>query len=216
MPLMAEKKRKIVPPAMLQKPVWTLGRQMMGNLIPLSLALPLLSIGLIMMYVSGRIFSPGLGLVALSIIVGWLMTNFFGLHENYIMKQQMTWRLEAAMKEPPSRRYFVGVATPNFKGMLDPHEDVGYLLLYGDRIEYHGEKMRLSLRRSEIVGFERRPNIHSLIALGGWLVICAERDGRPIELKVEVRERPTLRANRRLTRLLFSRLRQWREDVNNR
>jgi len=216
MPLMAEKKRKIVPPAMLQKPVWTLGRQIMGNVVPLSLALPLLGLGLGMMYLSGRIFSPGLGLVALSIIVGWLMTNFFGLYENHIMKQQMAWRLNAALKDLPTRRYFVGVATPSFKGMLDPHEDVGYLLIFRDRIDYHGEKMRLSLKRSEIRGFERRPNIHTLIALGGWLSILAERDGKAIELKVEVRERPTLRANRRLTRLLFSRLRQWHEGVDKR
>lgn len=209
---MAEKKQRIVSPAMLQRPIWTVNRQIMGNLVPLSIAGPLLVLGLVWMYLSGQVFGLGLLLVVIAIVVGWLMTNFFGLYQNRQMKKQMSWRLSEALKDLPSRRYFVGVATPSFRGVLDPHEDVGYLLVYPDRIDFHGEKMRLSVRRSEVRGFERRANIHSLIALGGWVVILAERDAKPIELKIEVRERPYLRANRRLNRLLLSRLRRWMDE----
>lgn len=210
MPLMAERKRKIVSAAMLQRPVWTLRRQILGNLVPLTLAGPMLGAGLWLMYRAGKIGGVGLGLVAFSIVIGWIMLNFLGLYENSAMKQQMTWRLSSALKDLPSRRFFVGVATPNFMGLLDPHEDVGFLLIYRDRIDYHGEKIRVSLRRSEIQSFESRMNVHSLIALGGWVVINGEREGKPVQLKVEMREKPSLRANRGLNRLLLKRLRLWR------
>lgn len=206
---MAERKRKIVPPAMLQKPVWTLKRQIMGNLVPLTLAGPMILVGLWLMYRSGKIGGVGLYLVGASIIVGWIMLNLFGLYENAKMKQQMSWRLDQVMKEVPSRRYFVGVATPRFKGMLDPHEDVGYLLVFNDRIEYYGEKVRVKFKRSEVKAVEAGINIHSLIALGGWVIIRAERDGKSAELRVEMREKPYLRSNRALNRMLLKRLKSW-------
>lgn len=212
MPLMAERKRKMIPTAMLQKPIWTLRRQIMGNLVPLTLAGPMLIVGLWLMYQSGKIGGVGLYLVAGSVVVGWVMLNLLGLYQNGAMKQQMSWRLDQSLKEVPSRRYFVGVATPNFKGLIDPHEDVGYLLVYRDRIEYFGEKVRTTFKRSEVKKFEARMNIHSLIGLGGWVVICAERDGKPAELKIEMREKPFLRSNRALNRMLLKRLRTWLES----
>jgi hypothetical protein len=211
MPLMAERKRKIVSAAMLQQPVWTLRRQVLGNIVPLLISGPMIGFGLWWMYRSGRIFSVGLILVAAAILIGWIMLNYLGLHENAQMKQQMAWRLSSALKDLPSRRYFVGMATPNFVGWIDPHEDVGYLLIFRDRIDYHGEKIRASFRRSEIRGFESRMNVHSLIFLGGWVVVRAERDGKPIELRVEMREKHSLRANRGMNKLLLSRLRKWLE-----
>lgn len=209
MPLMAERKRKVVSPAMLQRPVWTLHRQVMGNLVPLIVAGPMMAVGLWIMYRTGKLNGPGLWLIAGAIVIGWVMLNILGLYENAAMKQQMTWRLANAQKDLPSRRFFVGVATPNFRGMLDPHEDVGFLLIYPDRIDFFGEKMRVSIRKSEIEGFGQRMNIHSTIALGGWVVVRAQRDGKPLELKIEMRERPHLRANRGLNRLLLKRLRRW-------
>lgn len=211
MPLMGERKRKVVSPAMLQRPVWTLRRQIMGNLVPLTLAGPMMGLGLWLMYRSGKTGGVGLGFVAASIVVGWVMLNFLGLFENALMKQQMAWRLSDSLKDLPSRRFFVGVATPNFRGLIDPHEDVGHLLIYPDRIDFRGEKMRVSILRSEITGFESKMNIHSLIALGGWVVIRAQRKGSPLELKIEMREKPYLRSNRGLNRLLLKRLRVWKE-----
>lgn len=183
----------------------------MGNVMPLIVAGPLLAFGLWWMYRAGKVGGAGLYFLGAAVVVGWFMLNWFGLYQNAAMKQQMSWRLGESLKDLPSRRYFVGVASPNFRGMIDPHEDVGYLLIYKDRIDYYGESMRASFRRSEVRGFETRPNIHSAIFMGGWVVIRAERDGKPLELRIEMREKPFLRSNRALNRMLLRRLKSWLE-----
>lgn len=181
----------------------------MGNLIPLAFAAPVGALGLFEMWRTGDILGRGLWLLVLSLPLGLVAVNFLGLYQNRLMKKEMDLRLRGSRPRLPYRRYFVGMATPTFRGLLDPHEDVGFLLLHPDKVEFFGEKIRIELARSEIVGVRFRPNVHSLIGLGRWVSLEAMVEGKPGRLLVEIRERPTLLGNLLMSRTLLKKVAKW-------
>lgn len=201
--------RKFVHPTWARKRVWTTKRKVMGNLLPLVLSAPSGALGLFEMWRSGEILGRGLFWLSVSVPIGWLAVNFLGLFQNKAMKNEMEMRLRANRPKLPYRRYFVGMATPAFRGLLDPHEDVGYLLLHPDQVEFFGERVRVELTRKEIVGVRYRANVHSLIGLGRWVSIEAIVEGKEARLLIEIRQRPTLLGNLLMSRTLLRKLKRW-------
>lgn len=135
------------------------------------------------------------GFIAGTLVLGWMAVNVLGLTGNRVMKKEMLRRLMAERGDTSSPRWFVGFARPKFRGLLDPHEDVGWLILESDRIVYWGESRRIELHRDQIVRVHVRPNIHTIVGLGRWVAVEAVLDGRPARLLIEPREFPMLVQN---------------------
>ena len=100
---------------------------------------------------------------------------------------------------------FVGCSSPRHFGVLDAHENVGFLILDED-LRVVCENTTLRLPRSQIVEVRLRPNVHSWLGLGRWVSV----EGEGIRLYLEPRNARTLLANRRASGPLLERIRRWR------
>ena len=98
-------------------------------------------------------------------------------------------------RQEPS--WFVGLGKPGAFGALDPHQDLGFLILTKDALEYVGEISRYTIPFAEIerLGFKR--NAHTLLGLGRWIAIEGKHDGRLFMLLVEPRSHPTILQNKK-------------------
>ena len=133
--------------------------------------------------------------------------NWWGLFENARMRREMEAKWRAAKRPEPIRRYFVGMATPAHSGMIDPHEDVGWLAVYPDKLEFFGDRFRTLVERDKIETIRLRPNAHSLVFLGGFVAV----EGAGFRISFEMRDHPTLWRNNRQNKKLHSRLLQWKQ-----
>jgi hypothetical protein len=191
--------------------VWTTSRKIAGNLIPLLIASPLAGMGAFQLKRHWPFLGYGLIWLVVAVIAMWLAVNYLGLFKNESMKRAMKRRLEASLgpKEIPLDPMFVGFARPSYRGMLDPHEDVGFLLLYSNCVEFFGDKDRITLKKSALQRVRLRPNPHSWAFLGGWVSLEGVLEGKPVRMLLEPREKSSLLANRRLRKTLKSRLEKW-------
>lgn len=182
----------------------------MGNAIPLVGSVPLGVWAVLGMYRNGRIFGSELLWLGCMPAAAWLLMNFFGLFQNEAMRRDLARRMRLGPTGDPASRYFVGFARPAYRGLLDPHEDLGFLILHADRVEFKGELHDFSLKRSEMTQIRFRANPHSWVGLGRWISIEGVIEERPVRLLVEPRERPTLIGNLRLSSAIRSALVEWR------
>lgn len=197
----------------MQTKVWTLGKKLAGNLIPLAFATPFAILGsLEILKEPNLILSNALLWFALVPVVGWNAVNLFGLFGNRKMRTTLARRLEQVGHRAPIEKFFVGIATPSFHSTLDAHEDVGFLLLYPDSLQFWGDSKEIEIDRKNIVRIQKRLNIHTLLGLGGWIAIDGVMDGKPIRLCIEPRERDTLLGNSRLRGKFAARLQLWLKD----
>lgn len=208
----SERATRHVHPTWARRPIWTLRRKLLGNLIPMLFSAPFAGIGLYALWKSGNLLDRGLIWLALAPAVGWIALNFTGLFENRKIQREIEMRLLADRPKPTYRRYYVGMATPAYRGVLDPHEDLGILLLHPDTVEYFGERHRVELPRSAVKEIRYRPNIHSWVGLGRWISLEATLDEKPVRLLVELRQRHTLLGNLRMSRTLMKKLRKWHAE----
>jgi hypothetical protein len=195
--------------------IWTPARRLMGNLIPFLLSLPFGAHGAWKLIQRGAPWGEGLVWLGTAVAVLWLGVNWFGLHRNEAMKRAMRRRLEASLteKEIPSDPVFVGFARPSYRSAVDPHEDIGFLLLHPDRVEFFGDKDRITLPKSCMTEVRLRPNPHSWALLGGWVSLEGVVEGQPVRMLFEPREKPTLWGNRALRKQLATRLAAWMADA---
>jgi hypothetical protein len=184
----------------------------MGNLIPVLCMLPFAATGIYLMVREEEITWPGVGLCAGALIVGWFAVNLFGFFGNSRLRQEIVRKVLAKAGRDASGGTFVGFARPSYVGLLDAHEDLGFLFLDKDNLEYFGEIHRVTLAKSHILAIRYRPNIHSALGLGRWVSIEAKQQDKPVRLLIEPRESPTLLANRRKGKELRSLLEQWRKS----
>lgn len=191
---------------------WTLRRKLMGNLIPLVLSIPFGVWGVLLMIKNERIAGPELLLIGAMSASAWLTMNLFGLFQNAAIKREIARRRKLGPAESRDSRFFVGFSRPTFRGALDPHEDLGYLILRADRIEFMGDTLEAALRRSEIVGIRYRPNIHTFVGLGRWIALEGRIDGKPVRMLIEPRERASLLGNLLFSKKLKSRLETWLKE----
>lgn len=189
--------------------VWTERRKTMGNLVPAVFwAIPAIA-GLGVMVGQGNLLGLGLAFLMGATLAGWLATGWFGLYQNLRMRQELS-SLLLARGENLDGAIFVGLATPRHSGILDAHEDVGFLLLKADRLRYVGENRVIEIYRNDIGRIRLRPSVHTLVGLGGWISIEGEVQGSPIRVSIEPRESATMFGNARRRRPLSKRLEGWR------
>jgi hypothetical protein len=189
--------------------VWTTPQKIMGNLIPAIFALPIALFGLWWMSSRGQIIGIGFYIFAASPIVGWFAMNFFGLYQNRAMKRSLMRFLRGMRPKIGSPMYFVGVATPKYTSLLDPHEDIGFLILHDDRLEFFGDHLNLSLNKKDISAVEYRMNPHSLVGLGRWVSIEGIMDKHRVRLQIEPREKRTLLGNLLYSKVVKKHLSSW-------
>lgn len=176
--------------------VWTNRRKWLGNLIPALFWLPPAVIGVYLIAFKNQLTGAGVWYLVASTVLGWAAVNVFGLFENSRMRRQLEHILQAKGTELGSERYFVGFATPSYSSMLDAHEDVGFLVIHKDRLQFLSESRSIELYKTEIHQIRYRPNVHSILLLGRWISAEGVSGGKPIRLLVEPREKKTLLGNR--------------------
>lgn len=191
------------------KLVWSARRQWLGNLIPILCMVPFALAGGALMLRAHRIDALGVGLCALSLVVGWFAVNRFGLFGNESLHREIARRVLAPIGKNASEGVFVGFARPAYLGLLDAHEDLGFLFMGEETIEFVGERHHAILRREEVRTVRFRPNVHSALGLGRWVSVEGIHKGKAVRLLIEPREEPTLLANRKRGANLRSQIQDW-------
>jgi hypothetical protein len=186
------------------RPVWTLGRQLVGNLLPLVVGVPFLAFGLVQLAHQGAELVAAASLAAFPAVT-WLATNFLALVGNRSLKEELIRRTPGQ----GGQRWFVGFSPPGRAGWLDPHSDVGFFVIHPDRVEFLGSETQVALKRAEVTMAQFRPNPHSWLGLGRWVSIEGTSLGRPVRLLIEPREKPTLLGNKAESGRLLQAVRDW-------
>lgn len=185
----------------------------MGNLIPLLCMLPFAAFGVYHMLAWHSATPIGVGFCVAALIVGWLAVNQFGFFGNANLRREIQRQVLAKAGRDASKGIFVGFARPSYLGLLDAHEDLGFLFLDQEKLEYLGELHHVSINRGDVLGARFRGNVHSSLGLGRWVSIKAKHKGKPVRLLVEPREARTLLGNRKRGTELKKQIEAWRKPV---
>ncbi|HTQ11773.1 MAG TPA: hypothetical protein VMI31_17055 [Fimbriimonadaceae bacterium] len=177
--------------------VWSSRAKWAGNLIPVAFMAPFAIAGILLMVSLHQINALGVALCLLSLVAGWLAVNRFGLFGNERLRRQIQTRVLGESGRDASKGIFVGFARPAFVGLLDAHEDLGFLFLDQDELAFIGEVHQATVRRQDVLGVRFRANVHSTLGLGRWVGIEAIHKGKRVRLLVEPREAKTLLGNRK-------------------
>lgn len=190
--------------------VWTPARKWMGNLIPLLFWLILASIGVYKTVINAQFIGPGLWYLCGATAIGWLATDLFGLYGNATMRAQLG-KLLNREKLLPKESVFVGFCSPKYSGMLDAHEDIGFLCFYKDKLTFVGESRIVEVDKPSVKSISFRPNVHTILGLGRWIAIEGSQKGAPFRMMVEPRERQTMLGNLMLSGKLKRELQNWKK-----
>ncbi len=170
--------------------MWTTEKKLLGNLVPFLCWLPFAAWGLWEVARDRAVTPHALAFLAFGTFVGWVALSFFGLWGNARMRRLMEARVRE--KDP---KWFVGFASPRYTGLLDAHEDVGFLILGKDVLTFAGDSRRVELPRDNVVRVVFRPNVHTVVGLGRWVAVEGVVKGQPVRMLLEPRERNTMLGN---------------------
>jgi hypothetical protein len=184
----------------------------MGSVIPLIFTAPVLALGTREAVEQGFTLTL-LGYVALVMVVGWVTTSLFGQVGSGGVKRWMAHKLQDERPADPNPKWFIGFATPDYRSMLDPHEDLGWLVLAEDEIDLIGTQLRLQIPRGALTQVTRKANPHTALGLGGWIAIDWEENGVVSQIFLEPRARPTVLGNKLMIKRLIVELETWRDSM---
>ncbi|MBA3726318.1 MAG: hypothetical protein H0W86_07660 [Armatimonadetes bacterium] len=185
---------------MKRREVWTTYRKLMSNLVPAMVFVPIFAAGL-MLYQRGQIILA-LVCIAGSPIAGLFAVNYLGLFQN----RQMRKELAPLMQGRDGQALFVGFAKPGTMSPLDPHDDLGWLYVGREAVEFIGEKGAYRMDWADVRRVRFRPNAHSIVGLGRWVSLEGIKDGKDLRLMVEPRVHSSLLANKKEAAALLKRL----------
>lgn len=191
--------------------VWSSKKKWMGNLIPLVCMLPFAVAGAFLLIKAQDITVAGVGLCLAALIIGWLAVNQFGFFGNAALRRDIQRKVLAKAGKDASKGIFVGFARPSYVGVIDAHEDLGFLFIGKEGLEYIGELHHVTVSRGDVLGVRYRANIHSTIGLGRWVSIDAKHEGKNVRILVEPREAATLLGNKRRGTELKKQISDWRK-----
>lgn len=188
---------------------WTTARRLWGNLFPAGVSL---LAGAIAWPLTGRppleanpdILLQWAILSAWVVVAGWLALVVHPLFLNRTMRSELEQRAAH-----PRHAHFVGFASPGYRGLLDPHEDVGFLWFDAEGVRFSGEARSLELPRGSIQRVRFRPSVHTWVGLGGWMSVEGVLDGTPVRLLAESRNARTMVGCLLATRKLVREGRGW-------
>lgn len=180
----------------------------MGNIVPALFWLVPTTLGLISIVRQHEFTGIGVGLLILGVIVGWLGVNQFGLYQNARMRRRLLIVLSKG-QDLPTEKFFVGYSSPRYSGIVDAHEDVGFLCLAKEALVFVSETRMVDIKRADISLIRFRSNVHSVLVLGRWISVEGFKSGVPVRLLVEPRERNTMLGNLMYGGKLRRRLEAW-------
>ena len=125
------------------------------------------------------------------------------------MRAELEVKLRAVYPDFVGKAPFVGASRPKYGGGIHPHEDVGWLIVHPDAIEFLGETLRYSLAKSQIRRMRFAMNINSILVLGRWICVEGSRDEKRIVMRIEPRQKETMLGNFIYSRELIRQLRAW-------
>jgi hypothetical protein len=166
----------------------------MGNFVPALFWLPFAVYGVYEIFVTRQILGIGLVYLGIATVTGWIGLNLFGFFQNGAMRRQLSKVLCADSDLPPDR-VFVGFSSPRYTGLLDAHEDVGFLCFTPKALLFVGEHRTIEMPRETVRGVGFRPNVHTIVALGRWISVEGDAAGRTVRMLLESRERSTMMGN---------------------
>jgi hypothetical protein len=179
----------------------------MSNLVPLLFVAPLPAVA-VSLSQAGKSDQAFYVWVSIPVVL-WLAINFFSLFQNKSMRREMLGKLLADRPGIEERSFFVGFARPKRKAAIHTHEDIGWLILHPDRLEFFGDTLNHELPRSTIRSIRFGANMNSLLLLGRWVLVEAEVEGKRVRLQVEPREKSTMLGNLVFSKRLAEELRAW-------
>lgn len=182
----------------------------MGNLVPGLLSFPFAVAGALLWKPDSPLDSMPLVLLGLFPVVGWISLSAFGLWSNAGMRDELGKKFGRERGRPDTEMQFVGFASPFYKSLLDPHEDIGFLILHSDELEIFGERQTVRIPRARITGIRLKKNTHSWVGLGGWVVVESPEQ----TVLIESRERDTLVGNRGQRAKFKAKLDSWQQNEN--
>lgn len=190
-------------------PVWTFRRKLVANALPIAVGLPFL-VGAGLTFDPARPTGfPSFGFAVAFPVVTWVALGLLGALGNPRYRQEVARRLDRARPGPKPPLAFVGFARPGYRGLLDPHEDIGFLLFHPDRLEVFGSVLSATIAKKEVVAVRARPNIHTWVGFGRWISIEGPWDGERSRLLLEPREGLTLFDGLAACRRLHRRILAW-------
>lgn len=150
-------------------------------------------------------FQPPLLALPAALLVGLVVFHFTGLWDNAKMREALRERYRAEPLWEDGHRFFVGFASASYEGLLDPHQDVGWLLLTGSRLVFLGDRFQFDFALTDIYRLERGFSAHTLLG-SGWQLLRGAREKREFVLRFESRDADRVfglcAANRHLERAL--------------
>lgn len=181
----------------------------MSNLVPMCVAAPLpaAAIAVQMRDPLGFMWIYLLGATPVMLV---FTINFFGLYQNRTLRGEMLSLLTKKYPDETARSVFVGFSRPNRRSAIHHHEDIGWLIMRADAIEFLGETKKYSIPRSDITAIRLAWNINTIFGLGRWVSIEGRLGGKAIKMLVEPRERRTMLGNFRFAKTLMTTLRSWK------
>ncbi len=180
----------------------------MGNLLPLLVAVPFIIYGGLRATAAHNWFAiEAIVSFVLGLVAAYLGVNFFGLYANRKMRMELCRRFSKG--DESDLGWFVGVATPGYMNLWDPHEDIGFLKLSAEHLIFQGDSKKLEIPRNSVRRVSRKANPHSFLLLGGWIVIDGILDHKPIRLLLEPREKNNLLGNKRKSRHFLKEIQDW-------
>lgn len=188
--------------------VWTVGPKIVANAMPL--VAPLGVAVLLALTLPKEGLTPRTGALMLCFpVVGWLSVNFLGLAGNGGVRRTMEVRLDRTRPRSSTPRMFVGFAGPRYRSALDPHEEVGWLMVSEEGLELFGDGSNLHIARSDVVSVQAKANAHTWLGLGGWVVVDAIVEGNAVRALLEPRQARTHWGNASLAHRLRRELAHW-------
>ena len=164
--------------------------------------------GIHLMVQNHQFVGTGFLFLILATVLGWLALNVFGFFQNSRMRGDLSLLLDADAILP-QERLFVGFSSPRYTGLLDAHEDVGFLCFGANELRFVSETRTVEILKSQIQGVAFRPSVHTLVGLGRWISIDGLKQGTPIRMLVEPRERKTMLGNLLLSHVVRDRIEAW-------
>lgn len=188
--------------------VWTPVRRWMGNFVPILFWLPFASYGVYQIVESRQLLGSGLVYLAVATVAGWIGLDLFGFFQNGVMRRRLS-EILCAETDLPADRVFVGFSSPRYTGLLDAHEDVGFLCFTPGALLFVGERRTVEMPREVISSVGFRPNAHTIVGLGRWISIEGTAGKHPVRMLIEGRERSTMLANFLAGPALKGRIEAW-------
>ena len=172
--------------------IWNLRRQWLGNLIPLAVAI---LVGL-------TFYRFGVIVQCLSAIaVAWICVNQWGFFENSKIDAELR-------KKTAAEGELIGFVHLKPPTALDAHAEIGLLQLKQTSLEINTEDEKIQIKKQDIASITRSRNIHSILFLGGWVVLTLT-DGTKLQL--ESRQFPTMFRSKLQTNKLAETMKTWKK-----